>query len=95
MPQAIWIKDPLGILADGAERGVVVRDGRIVELVPAGGTPDDGGRGAFDAGGACGAAGADQHPSSFLPDADAGACRRRWTASCFPGCRRSIRSGRG
>ena len=32
--QAIWIKDPLAILADGAERGVVVRDGRIVELVP-------------------------------------------------------------
>ena len=38
-PQAIWIKDPLGILADGAGRGMVVRDGRIVELVPAGATP--------------------------------------------------------
>ena len=25
--QAIWIKDPLAILAEGAERGVVVRDG--------------------------------------------------------------------
>src|SRR5271156_1688545 len=40
---ALWIKDPLAILADGAERGVVVRDGRIVELVAAGqspGTPD-------------------------------------------------------
>ncbi len=33
---ALWIKDPLAILADAAERGVVVRDGRIVELVPAG-----------------------------------------------------------
>ena len=33
----IWIKDPLAILADGAERGIVVEDGRIVELVPAGG----------------------------------------------------------
>src|SRR3981081_2976231 len=33
----IWIKDPLAILADGAERGLVVQDGRIVELVPAGG----------------------------------------------------------
>ena len=29
--QAIWIKDPLGILADGAARGIVVRDGRIVD----------------------------------------------------------------
>ena len=25
---ALWIKDPLAILADGAERGVVVKDGR-------------------------------------------------------------------
>jgi 8-oxoguanine deaminase len=38
-PQAIWIKDPQGILAEGASRGIVVRDGRIVELVPAGATP--------------------------------------------------------
>jgi 8-oxoguanine deaminase len=38
-PRAIWIKDPLGILADGAERGIVVRNGRIVELVPKGGQP--------------------------------------------------------
>ena len=36
---AIWIKDPLAILADGAERGMVVADGKIVELVPKGGTP--------------------------------------------------------
>jgi len=36
---AIWIKDPLAILADGAARGIVVRDGRIVELVPKGGQP--------------------------------------------------------
>ena len=35
----IWIKDPLAILAGGAERGVVVKDGRIVELVPAGAEP--------------------------------------------------------
>jgi len=35
----IWIKDPLAILAEGAERGVVVKDGRIVELVPAGAEP--------------------------------------------------------
>jgi len=36
---ALWIKDPLAIFADNAARGVVVRDGRIVELVPAGGEP--------------------------------------------------------
>jgi 8-oxoguanine deaminase len=39
MAQAIWIKDPLGVLAEGAARGIVVRQGRIVELVPAGATP--------------------------------------------------------
>jgi 8-oxoguanine deaminase len=37
--QAIWIKDPLAILADGAERGIVVQDGEIVELVSKGGHP--------------------------------------------------------
>ncbi len=37
--QAIWIKDPLAILADGAARGIVVRNGKIVELVPKGGQP--------------------------------------------------------
>ena len=46
----IWIKDPLAILADGAERGVVVEDGRIVELVPAGGTPATADVTVFDAG---------------------------------------------
>jgi 8-oxoguanine deaminase len=35
----LWIKDPLAILADGADRGVVLRGGRIVELVPAGRSP--------------------------------------------------------
>jgi len=35
----LWIKDPLAILAAGAERGVIVDDSRIVELVAAGGTP--------------------------------------------------------
>ena len=29
----LWIKDPLAVLAEGAERGVVVEDGKIVELV--------------------------------------------------------------
>ena len=47
--QAIWIKDPLGIFADGAARGVVVRNGRIVELVQAGGRPTTTGAAAFDA----------------------------------------------
>ena len=48
--KAIWIKDPLGIMAEGATRGVVVRDGRIVELVAAGATPNTAGTIAFDAG---------------------------------------------
>jgi 8-oxoguanine deaminase len=39
MTKAAWIKDPLAILATGAERGVVVRDGRIVECVAAGAEP--------------------------------------------------------
>jgi 8-oxoguanine deaminase len=37
--QAVWIKDPLAILADGAERGLVMQEGRIVELVGKGGQP--------------------------------------------------------
>jgi 8-oxoguanine deaminase len=36
---AVWIKDPLAILADGAARGVVVQGGRIVETVAAGRMP--------------------------------------------------------
>ena len=35
----LWIKDPLAIFAEGAERGVVVEGTRIVELVPRGRTP--------------------------------------------------------
>jgi 8-oxoguanine deaminase len=46
----IWIKDPLAILADGAERGVVVSEGRIVELVGAGREPATAGAVAFEAG---------------------------------------------
>jgi 8-oxoguanine deaminase len=49
--QATWIRDPLAILADGAERGVVVHQGKIVELVPAGGTPATAGAAVFDASG--------------------------------------------
>jgi 8-oxoguanine deaminase len=35
----LWIKNPVAVLADGAERGVVVEDARIAELVPRGKTP--------------------------------------------------------
>ena len=34
----LWIKDPIAVLAEGAERGIVVEDGRIVELVGRGQT---------------------------------------------------------
>jgi 8-oxoguanine deaminase len=47
--QAIWIKDPVGIFADGAERGVVVKGGKIVERVPAGSTPTAADAATFDA----------------------------------------------
>ncbi|HEU0085069.1 MAG TPA: amidohydrolase family protein, partial [Bradyrhizobium sp.] len=50
MDQAIWIKDPLAIFAEGAERGIVVQNGKIVELVPKGGRPVMSAE-AFDAGG--------------------------------------------
>lgn len=35
----LWIKDPMAILAVGAERGVVVEDGKIAELVGRGSSP--------------------------------------------------------
>ena len=47
--QAIWIKDPLSILADGAARGVVVQGGKIVELVPRGREPATANATVFDA----------------------------------------------
>jgi len=47
---ALWIKDPLAILADGAERGVVVQNGRIVELVSAGRSPATPNASIFEAG---------------------------------------------
>lgn len=46
----LWIKDPLAIFADGAERGIVVKDGRIAELVPAGRAPATPEVKTFDAG---------------------------------------------
>lgn len=39
MTRPLWIRDPLAILADDAGGGVVIRDGRIVELVTSGGAP--------------------------------------------------------
>jgi 8-oxoguanine deaminase len=47
---ALWIKDPVAILADGADRGIVVQGGRIVELVAAGRSPATPEVKAFDAG---------------------------------------------
>ena len=47
---ALWIKDPMAILADGAVRGVVVQDCRIVELVPAGRAPTTSVATTFEAG---------------------------------------------
>jgi 8-oxoguanine deaminase len=49
-PTPLWIKDPLAILAAGAERGIVVQDGRIVELVAVGNDPTTPGVTVFDAG---------------------------------------------
>jgi 8-oxoguanine deaminase len=46
----LWIKDPLAIFAEGAERGVVLRGGRIAELVPAGRAPATPNVRTFDAG---------------------------------------------
>lgn len=37
--QPLWLRDPLGILAEGAGRGIVVSNGRIIELVSAGKEP--------------------------------------------------------
>jgi len=37
--QAIWIRDPLAILADNAPRGIVVQGGKVVELVAKGSQP--------------------------------------------------------
>ncbi|HXL66291.1 MAG TPA: 8-oxoguanine deaminase [Xanthobacteraceae bacterium] len=47
---ALWIKDPLAVFADGAQRGIVVSDGRIAELVPGGRAPATPNVTTFDAG---------------------------------------------
>ncbi|MEM7426440.1 MAG: 8-oxoguanine deaminase, partial [Pseudomonadota bacterium] len=51
MSSALWIKDPLAILADDAAGGIVVEGSRIVELVPAGAQPATGDAKMFDASG--------------------------------------------
>ncbi|HEY9058479.1 MAG TPA: 8-oxoguanine deaminase [Aurantimonas sp.] len=45
----LWLKQPLAVLADGAAGGVVIADGRIVELVPSGGAPSGPVDAVFDA----------------------------------------------
>ena len=50
LSRALWIRDPRAILADNAARGIVVRDGRIVELVAAGAKPRRPDCAIFDAG---------------------------------------------
>jgi len=45
----VWIKNPLAILANGAEGGIVVSDRKIVELVPQGRQPTDEINQVFDA----------------------------------------------
>lgn len=45
----LWIKSPLAILARGSGNGIVVSGGKIVELVPDGGSPDSEYDAIFDA----------------------------------------------
>jgi 8-oxoguanine deaminase len=45
----LWIKDPLAIFAGDADRGIVLHNGRIVELVPAGRSPATANVRTFDA----------------------------------------------
>jgi 8-oxoguanine deaminase len=45
----LWIRNPLAIFADGADGGVVVQNGRIIEKIAAGGKPAASDAVAFDA----------------------------------------------
>ncbi|MCG8493293.1 MAG: 8-oxoguanine deaminase [Sneathiellales bacterium] len=40
MEKALWIKNPLAVLANNAGGGLVMREGKITELVPAGAIPE-------------------------------------------------------
>ncbi len=66
-----WIKDPLAIFAEGAERGLVVEDGRIAEVGRQGRRAGGAGRRRFRRLAPRRAARPRQHASPFLPDADA------------------------
>ncbi len=46
---ALWIKNPLAVLAENAAGGVVVDNGKITELVPMGGVPEGNDIAVFDA----------------------------------------------
>ena len=70
-----WIKDPLAILADDAERGIVVEGAQIVECVSRAAVARAHRRDVQRLA-PCRAAGAHQRASSFLPDADARPSRR-------------------
>jgi 8-oxoguanine deaminase len=48
-PSPLWLRNPLGVLAAGAEGGVVISGDRIVELVASGGQPATPGCRVFDA----------------------------------------------
>jgi len=91
--QAIWIKDPLGIFADSAERGVVVRNGRIVELVPAGGRPATTGAAAFDASQHVVLPGLINTHHHFYQTLTRGAAGGDGPRIVSPGCRRFTRYG--
>ena len=80
-----WIKNPLAMLAEGAGGGIVVEDGRIVELVATGRAPSAPVKMTFDGGGQ---GIADAHPElaraknepGALRDGDAVAVAPKWRA---------------
>ena len=45
----LWLKDPIAVLAEGAERGVIVEDGVVIECVPRGAMPKAQAQAVFDA----------------------------------------------
>ena len=81
----LWIKDPLAILATGAERGLVVEGTRIVELVAARRRAAGAGRRVVRRLASCRAARPRQHASSFLSDADPRPSRGDQPGACSSG----------
>lgn len=47
-PRPLWIRNPLAILAEGAGGGVLIVDGKLAEIVPAGDTPQSVDIGSYD-----------------------------------------------